>query len=144
VRQRQHHRPTTTVVAILGTDTLAEGILARLLEREGYATTILEASPTGVVVDELFDGVDVLLLSPGLDAGLRCALVEAMKTNPTTAHVQALSFSAALKVALVDELAGSASWQSLFEELTSQIGAALEGAAASTRALVADCGEPAA
>ena len=37
---------STTTVAILGTDTLSEDILARLLGREGYTTRIVEASPT--------------------------------------------------------------------------------------------------
>jgi hypothetical protein len=135
---RYHQQPTTVV--ILGTDTLAEGILARLLEREGYATRLLEARPTEVV-DELLDGVDVLLLAPGLDAGLHRALVEAMRINPKTARIQALSFSAALKAALLDELSANASWRSLFEELVGQIGAALESAAASGRRLVVDGGE---
>jgi hypothetical protein len=135
---RDNQRPTA--VAILGSDTLAEGILARLLQKEGYATRILEAHPMGVV-DEVLDGVDVLLLAPGLDAGLRRTLVEAMRSNPKTAHIQTLSFSAALKQALLDELSASASWRSLFEELVGQIGAALERAAASTRVLVADGGE---
>jgi hypothetical protein len=51
--------PTTVVVAILGTDALAEDILARLLEREGYTTRHLEAYPTDPM-DERLDGVDVL------------------------------------------------------------------------------------
>jgi hypothetical protein len=136
---RHNQQPTT--VAILGTDTLAEDILARLLRREGYTTRIIEASPTAVV-DELLDGVDVLLLAPGLDAALRRALVEAMRSNPKTAHVHALSFSDALKQALVDELAVAASWQSLFEELIGEIKAVLERAAQSARALVVDGGEP--
>ena len=135
---RHNQRPTT--VAILGSDALAEGILARLLEREGYATRLLEAGPT-VIVDDLLDGVDVLLLAPGVDGGLRQALVESMSSNPKTAHIQALSFSAALKQALLDELSASLSWRSLFDELIGQIGAALERAAASTRALVVDGGE---
>ena len=122
---------------------LAEDILARLLSREGYTTRIIDAYPSGVV-DELLEGVDVLLLAPGLDAGLRRALVEAMRSNPKTAHVHTLSFSSALKLALVDELAVSTSWRSLFEELTSHIGATLESAAASTRELVVDSREPAA
>ena len=135
------HKPTT--VAILGTDTLAEGILARLLEHEGYSTRILEAYPTGVV-DELLEGVDVLLLAPSLKADVRGAFLEAMRDNPKTAHIHTLSFSAALKLALVDELSASASWRDLFEELVGEIGSALERAAESTRALVADCGTSAA
>ena len=64
----QHHQPTT--IAILGPDTMVEAILARLLHKEGYATRILEANPTGVA-DELLEGVDALLLTPGLDAEMR-------------------------------------------------------------------------
>jgi hypothetical protein len=132
---------STTTVAILGTDSLAEDILARLLRHEGYTTRIIEAYPSGVV-DELLDGVDVLLLAPGLDAALRRALVEAMKSNPKTAHVHTLSFSDALKLALVDELSANASWRSLFEELVGQMTAALESAATNARTLVVDGGEP--
>jgi hypothetical protein len=64
-----------------------------------------------------------------------------MRSNPKTAAVPVLSLSAALKVALVDELAVSASWQNLFDELVGQIGAALTRAAASARVLPADGGE---
>jgi hypothetical protein len=128
---------TTTTVAILGTDTLAEDILARLLEREGHNTRILEASYPTAVVDELLEGVDVLLLTPGLSPDVRGAFLEAMSSSPKTAAVPVLSLSDALKLALVDELAVSASWRDLFEELTSHIGATLERAAASTGALLA-------
>ena len=139
-----HPSSTSTTVAILGTDTLAEGILARLLEREGYSTRLLEASYPMRIVDELLDGVDLLLLTPGLSPDVRGAFLKDMSSSPKTAAVPVLSFSDALKLALVDELAVSASWRSLFEELTSQIGAALERAAASTGALLAvDGGEPA-
>jgi hypothetical protein len=134
----------TKVVAILGTDTLAEGILARLLEHEGYATRLLEASYPMRIVDELLEGVDLLLLTPGLKADVRGAFLEAMSSSPKTAAVPVLSFSDTLKLALVDELAVSVSWQNLFKELTSHMGAALERAAASTGALLAvDGGEPA-
>ncbi len=133
---------TTTTVAILGTDALAEGILAQLLHKEGYATKILGAYPTGVV-DELLDGVDLLLLAPGLDSDVRRAFLETMRSTPKTAAMPVLPISPALKLALLDELAGSAPWRSLFEELVGQIGAALERAATSAKALVVDCGEPA-
>ena len=42
-----HHRPTT--IAILGADTLAEDILAKLLREAGYETRLLEAHPTCLV-----------------------------------------------------------------------------------------------
>ena len=135
-----NHQHLNTI-AILGADTLAEGILARLLEREGYATTILEArSPTGAL-DELPEGVDLLLLTPGLSPDKRVAFLETIRSTPKAAHIPVLSLPATLKLALLDELATSASWRSLFEELVGQIGAALEGAAASARALLVDGGE---
>jgi hypothetical protein len=132
----------TVVVAILGTDALAEDILARLLEREGYTTRILEASYPMRLVDELLEGVDLLLLTPSLSPDVRGAFLKDMSSSPKTAAVPVLSFSDALKLALVDELAVSASWRDLFEELTSHMGASLERAAASTGALLAvDGGE---
>jgi hypothetical protein len=144
---RQHHQQRTTI-AILGADTLGEDILARLLQQEGYATRHLEASyPTGFVDDEPLDGVDVVLLSPALDAEVREALLEAMRSTPNTAVMPVLTLPAALKLALLDELSASASWRSLFEELVGQIGAALARAATSAGALLVEgCGggEPAA
>ena len=135
---------TSTTVAILGTDTLAEGILARLLEREGYSTRLLEASYPMRIVDELLDGVDLLLLTPGLSPDVRGAFLKDMSSSPKTAALPVLSFPAALNLALVDELAVSVSWRSLFEELGGQIKATLEKAAAGTGALLAvDGGEPA-
>ena len=135
---RQH----LNTVAILGTDTLAEDILARLLRREGYAAKILKADPASVA-DGSLEGVDLLLLTPGLSSDVRGAFLEAMKSNPKTSHIPALPISAVLNVALLDELAASTPWQNLFEELVGQIKAALETVAAGAKALVVDCGDPA-
>jgi hypothetical protein len=121
--------PPTTVVAILGTNSLPEGILARLLEEVGYTTRIIEVSPTAVV-DEVLDGVDILLLAPGLKDGVREDSLEAMRSTPQTAGTPVLSLSPSLKLALLDELAVSASWRSLFDELVGQVVAALGRAAA--------------
>jgi hypothetical protein len=130
------HQPNT-VVAILGTDALAEDILARLLEREGYHVRHLEAYPTDPM-DEQLDGVDVLLLVPGLKDGAREAFLEAVRSTQETAAIPVLPLSSALKLALLDELSAGASWRSLFEELVGQIGAALQRAAASAGALVVE------
>jgi hypothetical protein len=138
---QQHHHPATTVVAIRGPNTLVEDILERLLEREGYSARHLEAYPTGLM-DELLDGADVVLLAPGLDAEMRAAFLEAMRSIPKTAAIPVHSLSPALKLALLDELSASASWRSLFEELVIQIGAALvKRAAVSARAPLAKGGE---
>src|SRR3712207_1939723 len=130
-------RSTTTTVAIVGTEGLAEDILARLLEREGYHVRHLEAYPTDPM-DERLDGVDVLLLCPGLKDRAREAFLEAMRSTQETAAIPVLPLSSALKLALLDELSAGASWHTLFEELTSQIGAALASAAASVEALVVE------
>ncbi len=134
----RYDQPTT--VAILGSDTLAEDILARLLRHEGYNTRIIEAYPTGLV-EELLEGVDVLLLAPGLNPDVRTAFLKAMRGNPQTAAMPVLPLCPTLRQALLDELSASTSWRSHFEQLIGQIRAALERAAASTRALVVDGGE---
>ena len=130
-----NHQPTT--IAILGTDALAEDILARLLEREGYHVRHLEAHPTGHM-DGLLDGVDVVLLAPGVKDGAREAFLEAVSTNPKTSAIPVLPLSSALKLALLDELSAGASWGGLFEELVHDIKAGLARAAASVEALVAE------
>jgi DNA-binding response OmpR family regulator len=127
----------TTTIAILGTDALAEDILARLLEREGYHVRHLEAYPTNPM-DERLDGVDVLLVVPGLKDRAREAFLEAVRSTQETAAIPVLPLSSALKLALLDELSADASWSGLFEELVGQIGAALERAAASAGALVVE------
>ena len=90
-----HRRSSTTTIAILGPDTLAEDIL------------------------------------------------EAMRSTPKAAAIPVFSLSAALKQALLDELAASASWRSLLEELVHEIEAALRIVAASAGALPLDGGEAA-
>ena len=128
-QQHYHHQPTTTV-ALLGTDALAEDILARLLEHEGYFVRHLEAHPTGHT-DALHEGVDVLLLAPVLNTEVREGFLVAMRSTQETAAIPVLPLSSALKGALLDELSASASWRSLFEDLVGQIGAALERATTS-------------
>lgn len=68
--------PKSATIAILGADTLVEDILARVLEREGYTTRLLGAHLADRI-DGLLDGVDTLLLAPGLDAESRRAFLEA-------------------------------------------------------------------
>jgi len=134
---REPHHQRTTTVAILGTDGLAEDILSRLLEHEGYHVRHLDPYATGHI-DGLLEGVDVLLVAPGLKDGAREAFLEAMRTTPRTSSIPVLPLSSALKLALLDELSAGASWGGLFEELTSQIGAVIASAAASVEALVVE------
>jgi len=132
-----HPRSATTTIAILGTDALAENILARLLEREGYDVRHLEAHPTGPI-EGLLDGLDLLLVAPGLNAEVREAFLKAMGGDPKSAAIPVLPLTSALKLALLDELSAGISWRSLFEELMEQIGAVLQRAAASAGALVVE------
>jgi hypothetical protein len=125
VRHHHHQQPHPTV-AILGADTLAEDILAKLLREEGYSTRLLEAHPAGLI-GQWLDGADVLLLTPGLNDDVRRSFLGAMKSIPETASLPLLPLSAALEEALLDELAGSVSWRHQFEQLVGQIEAALGG-----------------
>jgi len=138
---KKHHRHTTPVVAIFGTGTLFEDILARLLVREGYHVRHLEGSHTGMK-DELLEGVDVMLVTPGPKGEVREAFLRATRSTQESAAIPVLPLSDALKLALLDELSAGASWRTLFEELIGQIGAALAGAATSAGALVVEgcCG----
>ena len=61
-----------------------------------------------------------------------------MNTTPATASLPVLTFSDALKMALLDELSAGAPWRGLFEELVGQIGATLQRAAQSAGALVVE------
>jgi len=65
-----------------------------------------------------------------------------MSSTPKTASIPVHPLSSTLMLRLLDELAGSASWRSLFEELVGHIRAALERAAASARSLLVEgwCG----
>ena len=117
-----HYRPTT--IAILGADTLAEDILAKLLREEGYSTRLLEAHPTGLV-DQWLDGADVLLLTPGLDDDVRRSFLEATRSIPETASVPLIPLPAAFEEALLDELAVEVSWRQQLDRLVRQIEVAL-------------------
>ncbi len=80
-------------------------------------------------MDELLDGVDVLLLTPSLSPDVRGAFLSNMRSTPKTAHIPVLSLSPTLSLALLDELAASAPWQSLFERLLDEVESALRSAA---------------
>ena len=92
----RQHQPTTTI-AILGADTVVGRALCALLEGSGYHTTPLDSYPTGVV-DELLDGVDLLLLVPRLDEDVREAFLGAMgKSAPQRASMPVIVLHTALE-----------------------------------------------
>jgi len=54
-----------STIALLGTDNVVGKALSLQKQREGYEITMVEAPPTGPPED-LMEGVDLLLISPGL------------------------------------------------------------------------------
>jgi hypothetical protein len=86
-------RQEPTTIAILGSDTVVGRTLSLLLEGHGYQTTLLDSYPTGVV-DELLDGAHLLLLTPGVDEGVREAFLGAMgKSTPQVGDMPVIALS---------------------------------------------------
>ena len=78
----------TTVVVILGADTVVENALAQLLEGEGYSTTVLKTFP--MVGEDLVEeeemplvggGADVVVLAPSLSTSECDAFLAARRTT---------------------------------------------------------------
>jgi hypothetical protein len=124
------HSISAATIAILGVDTVAEHVLAMLLENEGYTARLIKAPPTaaptvllpeaeGDSVEELLDGVDMVLLWPApiLRDGAREAFVDAMRSAPATAKIPVLALSPTLHAALQDELAVDVPLKQHFEQL---------------------------
>ena len=98
----QHDQPTTTI-AILGSDTVVGRALCVLLEGDGYQTTLLDSYPTGIV-DELLEGAHLLLLTPGVDGGVREAFLSAMgKSTPQKADIPVITLSTATEERMPEE-----------------------------------------
>jgi hypothetical protein len=74
---RPFQQPTT--VGILVADMLVEYSLVWLLRKEGYDARKLGTYPADFI-DELLDGVDVLLLTPGQRDGVREGHLEAIRS----------------------------------------------------------------
>jgi hypothetical protein len=126
-----HTQQQRTTVAILGSSTLGEHVLAMLLEDEGYAARLIKAPPTaattkgllpeaeGSSVEGLLDGGDVVLLwpTPALRDNAREAFVGAMRSAAATAKIPVLALSPSMAVASKDELAGEMPLMRQFEQL---------------------------
>jgi hypothetical protein len=123
-----HIQQQLTTVAILGSGTLGEHVLAMLLENEGYAARLIKAPPTaastavipeGSSVGELLEGVDVVLLwpTPTLRDDAREAFVGAMRSACAKAKIPVLALSPTLNVASQDELAVEVPLMRQFEQL---------------------------
>jgi hypothetical protein len=129
----QHHyqqrHPAT--IAILGSGTLGEHVLAILLEDEDYASRLIKAPPPAattkvllpeaedVSVEGLLEDVDVVLLwpPPVLRDDAREAFVGAMRSACAMAQIPVIAVSPSMAVAAKDELAGEAPLMRQFEQL---------------------------
>jgi hypothetical protein len=99
VRHQQH---LNTTIAILGSNKVVSNALSLLLKGVGYDTKLIEGDPAGLA-DGLLDGVDILLLAPGLSIGVRDALLSVVRDNLKTAQMPVLTLSATAGEALDDE-----------------------------------------
>jgi hypothetical protein len=122
----RYDQPTTTTVAILGSDTVVGRTLCVLLEGHGYQTTLLDSYPTGIV-DELLEGAHLLLLVPRLDDGVREAFVGAMgKSTPQKGKMPLIALSTAVEEHLPEqEGVLSVPWPCEMKVLVDHIEAAL-------------------
>ena len=118
-----HNQPPT--VAILGTNTVVNSALSLLLNGAGYDVRRVERDLPGLA-NGLLEGVDLLLLAPGLSHGPREGILSAVRDNPATAHTPVLTLSSALGEALGDESGQEVvAWPSPIEELARRIEAVL-------------------
>ena len=121
MRPQQH--PNTTI-AILDSNKVVSNALSLLLEGVGYDTKLIEGDPAGLA-DGLLDGVDILLLAPGLSTGVRDALLSVVRDNLKTAQMPVLTLSATAGAALDESGTLLVPWPSPVAVLAQQIEAIL-------------------
>jgi DNA-binding response OmpR family regulator len=97
-----YHQQPTTVVAVLGTNSVVNSALALLLKSAGYDIRRIERDMPGLA-NGLLEGVDLLLLAPGLSNGPREGVLSVVRDNPTTAQMPVLTLSSAIGEALGNE-----------------------------------------
>jgi DNA-binding response OmpR family regulator len=124
-KPHNHHQQPTTVVAVLGANPVVNNALALLLSGAGYDTRRIERDMPGLA-NGLLEGVDLLLLTPGISNGPREGILSVVRDNPTTAQMPVLTLSSAIGEALGDE-GGQVvvAWPSSIVELVRQIEAVL-------------------
>ena len=97
-----YHQQPSTVVAVLGTNSVVNSALALLLKSAGYDIRRIERDMPGLA-NGLLEGVDLLLLAPGLSNGPREGVLSVVRDNPTTAQMPVLTLSSAIGEALGNE-----------------------------------------
>ena len=120
----RHQHPSTTI-AILDSNKVVSNALSLLLKGVGYDTKLIEGDPVGLA-DGLLDGVDILLLAPGLSTGVRDALLSVVRDNLKTAQMPVLTLSASAGEALdYESVTLLVPWPSPVAVLSQQIEAIL-------------------
>lgn len=114
---------TRTTVAIQGGDPLVGQALEILLRGVGYEVRLL-GDPEAFKVEDLLEGVDVLLLGPGMSNGHREDFLGAVASTLETATIPVLSFTAGPKGTLAEE-DRLVPWPCRIEDLSQEIEAAL-------------------
>ena len=122
-----HIQQQRTTVAILGTNTAVNSALALLLKGAGYDTRRVEKRDVQGLANGLLEGVDLLLLAPGLSNAPRETLLTIVKNNPLTARLPVLTLSSAIGEGLSGDEGGQEllAWPSPIEELVLRIEAVL-------------------
>ena len=119
-KPHNHHKQPTTVVAVLGTNSVVNNALALLLSGAGYDTRRIERDMPGLA-NGLLEGVDLLLLAPGISNGPREGILSAVRDNPTTAQMPVLTLSSAIAETPSDESGPVVGWPIPIEELVRRI-----------------------
>ena len=112
-----------TTIAILGGYSVAGRALEALLQGVGYDTRLIEDPPERSL-EQLLEGVRLLLLAPTLSAESREVLLAEMGSTLDAANIPVVTLSTTLKEALGDGPI-FIPWPCRLEDLTEKIEAAL-------------------
>lgn len=117
----------TTAIALLGGNTVVGHALALLLRGSGYEVRIFDALPTGQVED-LLEGVDLLLIAPGFVDGRREERLAALRGARRKLRVPVLELSSAIRDGLPDDGVGVVPWPINVGGLAREVENALDAA----------------
>lgn len=130
-RKLQVHDQTANTIALLVRNSVVGRALSLLLEGAGYETRIIEVPPTGRIED-LLEGVDLLLIYPGLSAERRKETLALLRGTRERMQIPVLELSPDAERAVPpDEVEGEVGivpWPIDLEGLSREIDAALVAA----------------